>query len=129
MNNQCLGEKFFHMAHTILENKCELELSEVNIRKIKDLKINTKKSLIKSTAEVETIAVDIMAKICEDSADISQIHKLLDKKFAIKKESVKELVSAYLNLKKLLTKDQLCKLHGFCKAHAHTEEKEKSCRR
>ncbi len=26
MNNQCLGEKFFHMAHTILENKCELEL-------------------------------------------------------------------------------------------------------
>ena len=52
MHKQCLGSKFFHMAHTIFENQAELGFSEENLRKVKDLKINTKKSLIKSTAEI-----------------------------------------------------------------------------
>jgi hypothetical protein len=129
MDNPCLGEKFFHMAHSILENHSELELSEVNIRKVKDLMNNTKKSVIKSTAEIETITVDIMAKMWDDSPDGNQINKLLDKKYSVKKESVKELVSAFLSLKKILSKEQLCKLHGFCKAHAHSQQKEESCRR
>ena len=129
MNDQCLGEKFFHMAHSILENHSELELSEVNIRKVKNLKINTKKSLIMSTAEIETIAVDIMAEMWDASPDSNKINKLLDKKYSLKKESVKELVGAFLSLKKMLSKEQLCKLNGFCKTHAHAEQKEESCRR
>ena len=63
MHEQCLGEKFFHMAHVIFENQSELGFSAENLSKVKDLKINTKKSLIKATAEIDTIAVDIMAKM------------------------------------------------------------------
>ena len=127
MKNPCLDDKFFYMAHSILENHSELELSEVNVRAVKDLMNNTKKSLIKSTAEIETIAVDIMAEMWDASPDGDKINKLLDKKYTLKKESVKELVGAFLSLKKMLSKEQLCKLHGFCKAHAHAEDKEESC--
>jgi len=123
----CLGSKFFHMAHAIFENHEELGFSEENLRKVKDLKINTKKSLIRSTAEIEIIAVDIMAKMWEDSPDMAEINKLIDKKFTFKKEAMKELLSAFLSLKKMLSKEQLRKLHAFCKANAGVEEKEKSC--
>ena len=115
------------MAHAIFENQAELGFSEENLRKVKDLKINTKKSLIKSTAEIDIIAVDIMAKMWEDSADMAEISKLLDKKYTLKKESMKELLSAFISLKKMLSKEQLRKLHGICKANARPEEKEKSC--
>lgn len=127
MHKKCLSDKFFHMAHDILENQLELGLSAENFRKVKELKINTKKSLIKSTAEIDTIAVDIMAKMWEDSADMAEISKLLDRKYTLKKESMKELLSAFLDLKKMLSKEQLFKLQGICKAHAGAEEKEKSC--
>ncbi len=124
----CLGSKFFHMAHSIFENQAELGFSEENLHKVKDLKINTKKSLIRSTAEIEIIAVDIMAKMWEDSPDMTEINKLIDKKFTLKKEAMKELVSAFLTLKKMLSKEQLRKLHGICKNNPKPEEKENSCR-
>ena len=127
MHEQCLGEKFFHMAHVIFENQSELGFSAENLSKVKDLKINTKKSLIKATAEIDTIAVDIMAKMWEDSPDIAEINKLIDKKFTFKKDSVKELLAAFLTLKKMLSKEQLHKLHAICKSNPRAGEKESSC--
>ena len=124
----CLGSKFFHMAHTIFENHVELGFSEESLHKVKDLKINTKKSLIRSTAEIDIVAVDIMAKVWECSPDMTEINKLIDKKFTLKKESMKEILSAFLSLKKMLSKEQLSKLHGICKANKSSEEKETSCR-
>ena len=127
MHKECLSNKFFHMAHAIFENQSELGFSTENIHKVKELKINMKKSLIKATAEVETIGVDIMAKMWEDSPDMNDINKLLDKKYALKKESMRELLSAFVTLKKMLSKDQLCKLHSLCKANQRPEEKGKTC--
>ena len=127
MHSQCLGGKFFKIAHGILENKTELGLSDETFRKVKDLKISTKKELIKANAEIEIAAVDIMANMCESSADTTEINKLIDKKYTLKKESMKTLVSAFLNLKKMVTKEQMAKLHSMCKSHAGSEEKGKSC--
>lgn len=127
MHKECLGSKFFHMAHAIFENHEELGFSEEKLRRVKDLKINTKKSLIRSTAEIDIVAVDIMAKMWECSPDMTEINKLIDKKFTIKKESMKKLVSAFLTLKKMLSKEQFHKLHSICKANKSTEEKENSC--
>ena len=123
----CLSDKFFHMAHAIFENHEELGFSEEKLRKVKDLKINTKKGLIKATAEIDIVGVDIMAKMWEDSPNVLEINKLIDKKSALKRDSVKKLVSAFLSLKKMLSKEQLHKLHSICKANAKVEEK--SCSR
>ena len=125
----CLSEKFFHMAHAIFENHEELGFSKEKLLKVKDLKINTKKSLIRSTAEVEIVGVDIMAMMWECSPNIIEINKLIDKKFALKRDSMKKLVSAFLSLKKMLYEDQLYKLHSICKASAKVEGKENSCSR
>ena len=54
MNNKCcFAEKFFHFAHSILENHEELGLTDVDVKKVRDLKIGTKKSMIRNRAEVE----------------------------------------------------------------------------
>ncbi|MDO8662885.1 MAG: hypothetical protein Q7K98_06680 [Candidatus Omnitrophota bacterium] len=127
MHKQCLSNKFFKMAHAIFENQAELGFSDENLRKVKDLKLDTKKSLIKVNAEVETIAVDIMSKLWDDSPDMAEIAKLLDRKYTLKKESMKELLSAFVTLKKMLSKEQLRKLHSLCKAGSSAEEKERSC--
>jgi len=127
MHTQCLDGKFFCTAHSILENKSELGLSDEVFRKVKDLKISTKKDLIKAGAEIEISALDIMAKMWEDSADITEINKLIDKKYTLKKESMKLLVSAFLSLRKMVSKDQLHKLCAIRKSNARPEEKEKSC--
>lgn len=127
MHTQCLYSKFFCTAHGILENKSELGLSDEVFRKVKDLKINTKKELIKARAEIEISAVDIMAKMWEESADIAEINKLIDKKYTLKKESMKMLVSAFLSLKKLVSKEQFHKLCALRKSNARSEEKEKNC--
>lgn len=123
----CLGSKFFHMAHSIFENHEVLGFSEEKLRKLKDLKINTKKSLIRAAAEIDIVGVDIMAKMWEDSPSVLEINKLIDKKSALKRDSMKKLVSAFLSLKKMLSKEQLHKLHSICKANARPEEKEQSC--
>jgi hypothetical protein len=127
MHTECLCSKFFHIAHGILENKTELGLSDETFHKVKDLKISTKKDLIKAKAEIEITAVDIMAKMWEDSAELTEINKLIDKKYTLKKESMKTLVSAFVNLKKMVSKEQLNKLRTMCKSNARPEEKEKSC--
>ena len=55
------AEKFFHFAHSILENHEELGLTDVDVKKVRDLKIGTKKSMIRNRAEVELLMVDIIS--------------------------------------------------------------------
>ena len=126
MHTECLCSKFFHIAHGILENKTELGLSDEIFRKVKDLKMNTKKELIKAKADIEIIAVDIMANLC-DNSELAEINKLIDKKYTLKKESMKTLVSAFVSLKKMVSKEQLNKLRAMCKSSARPEQNQKSC--
>jgi len=109
------------MARTTLMNKSELGISENAFNKIKEIKINIKKDLIKSAAEVDLLAVDIKTKLWEAS-DINEISKLIDKKYEIKKESMKKLVSAMLHFKKAVTEDQLMKLHSMIRPEISAQQ-------
>ena len=62
-NKCCFAEKFFHFAHSILENHEELGLTDVDVKKVRDLKIGTKKSMIRNRAEVELLLVLWMSMI------------------------------------------------------------------
>jgi len=128
MNNKCcFAEKFFHFAHSILENYEELGLTDEDAKKIRELKIGTKKSLIRNTAEVELFTVDIIVKLHEDKPEISEINKLLDKKFDVKKAGMKKLIAAFIGIKKLLSKEQMKKMKAICKAGDHGQPKEEQC--
>ena len=128
-NKCCFAEKFFHFAHSILENHEELGLTEENAKKIRELKIGTKKSMIRNRAEVELLMVDIISSLYQDKPDVSEINKLVDKKFEIKKAGMKKLIAAFVGIKKLLSKEQMKQIKAICKAEGHSQSKEGQCRR
>ena len=128
-NKCCFAEKFFHFAHSILENHEELGLSEESVKKVRDLKIGTKKSMIRNRAEVELLMVDVIASLYQEKPDISAINRLIDKKFDVKKAGMKKLIAAFIGIKKLLSKEQIKQVKTICKSEARHESKEGQCRR
>ena len=128
-NKCCFAEKFFHFAHLILENYEEIGLTDEAAKKVKELKIGTKKSLIRNTAEAELLMVDIISSLYADKPDISEINKLVDKKFEIKKAGMKKLIAAFVGVKKLLSREQMKQMKAICKSEGHHQPKEEQCRR
>ena len=128
-NKCCFAEKFFHFAHVILENHEELDLTDVDVKKVRDLKIGKKKSMIRNRAEVELLMVDIISSLYQEKPDISAINKLIDKKFDIKKAGMKKLIAGFVGVKKLLSKEQMKQVKAICKAEGYHQSKEGQCRR
>jgi len=118
-----LEGKFSHKAHFLLKNKEELGLSDEQIGKIKDLKINAKKDSIRKNAEIEILAIDIKTGLWKDTVDSEALGKLIDQKYEIKKEKAKSAVNAYAALKNVLTEAQKDKLKGLCKKGIQKERK------
>ena len=123
----CLSDRFFHFAHMIVENKEELGLVEDTARKIRELKIQIKKDLIRDKADIEVIGVDVLAKLWDQKIDVEGIDRLLDTKYELKKGSVKRLIRAFAMLKDLLTPEQLRKAKAICKAEKRAERTEERC--
>ncbi|MFA5199643.1 MAG: hypothetical protein WC442_01860 [Candidatus Omnitrophota bacterium] len=109
-----MEERLFGKASFILENSEELGLSEEQITKIKAVKINAKKSIIKSDAEIELTALEIKEALGKETADLNNINTLIDKKYNIKSQKAKTLVNACVELKKILNKDQAKKIKDMC---------------
>jgi Spy/CpxP family protein refolding chaperone len=122
-----LQEKLMMKAHFLLKNKEELGLTDEQVAKIKALKINTKKALIKQKADIEIIAIDIKAALFEDTIDKVAVGKLIDQKYEIKKTSAKTLVNAMADLKTVLTDEQKEKCKELFKAKMEEWKSKKHC--
>ena len=117
MHAEGLDSKFFSKAHFIIQNQEELKLSDEQVGKIKDLKLSTKRGLIKIDAEIELIALDIKAQLMQDSIDTEAINALIDQKYELKKIKTKSLIASYAALKNSLSAEQkkaLKKLKKMC---------------
>lgn len=102
-----LESKFFWKAKFLLVHKDMLKLSDKQTEEIKDLKIATKKYLIKSKADIEIIAIDIKSNLFySDKINLKATEELVDQKYKIKKEKAKTLVRSYAKICDILTQDQ-----------------------
>ncbi|GAG18917.1 unnamed protein product [marine sediment metagenome] len=110
-----LGKKFFFKTHMVLKNQDELGLSDKQVKEIKDLKMKTKKDLIRKKAEIDLVALDIKVAMHEEQIDTGAIDKLIDQKYDLKKEKAKSLVGAYAAVKGTLTDEQKSKLKSLWK--------------
>jgi hypothetical protein len=108
-----IKDKFFRKAHFYLDKKAELGLTEEQVSKIENLKLSLKKDLIRNEADVEVLALDIKAKLMEDKVNASDVNGLIDKKYDLKKDAAKKTVSAFAELKTVLTDDQKTKAKGL----------------
>ncbi len=119
-----LDEMFFMKAHFIQENHEALGLSDDKVEAIKNLKLETKKMLIKQNAEIDIASLDIMAKLHDYPVDVDAADKLVDRKYELKKTETKNLVEAIAKLKSNLTKDQYDKMHKLWEAREKGERNE-----
>jgi hypothetical protein len=110
-----LESKFYKKAYLVYSNQDELGLSDEQAKKIKSLKMETKKDLIRKKAEIEILGLDIKSMLWEDVVNAEEINKLIDKKYELKKEKAKALVAAYATLKISLSEAQRDKLKELCK--------------
>jgi len=108
-----LDTKNFDKVRRALKSQEELGISDEQYEKLKTLKTNTKKDIIKRKAEIDIIGVDIKSKLGEDTIDTKSINKLIDQKYELKKARAKALVEAYAAFQNILTDDQKKKLKGI----------------
>ena len=101
-----LDDKFFHKASMVLKNKKELGLSDKQVSDLKSLTLDTKKSLVMKKAELEVLSLDIRSKLMDETIDTKAVNALIDKKYDLKKEKEKSLVTAFAALKNILTDEQ-----------------------
>ena len=123
-----LEEQFYHKAHFLLDNGEELGLSDDQINQIKELKLSTKKALITKDAEIEVLAMDVQAEMHKETIDKEALHRLIDKKYDLKKEKAKSIASAYAALKGIVTKEQKDKMKAIWKRCEKENEQYKKCK-
>ena len=109
-----LGGKFYYKVMMVIKNQEELGLSDEQVKKLKDLKLTTKKEAIRKKAEIDMLAIDIKAAMWEGVIDVNAVNVLIDKKYELKKEKAKALVAADVELKSILTEEQQKKLKSLC---------------
>jgi len=110
-----LEDKVEKKAQMILKNKDELGLSDEQVKKVKDLMLESQKETIKQNAAIETIALDIKSKMWGETVDAEAVNALIDKKYDLKKAKAKFSVTAYAQLKNILTEEQRDKLKELYK--------------
>jgi len=127
-----IKDKFFKNMKMIWMNQDDLGITAEQLKKIKTLKIDTKKDLIRKSADIDIIKIDIHSELWEDTIDVKKVNKLIDKKYNIKKEKSKSIVKAYVSLKELLTDEQKIKMKSLkkkCMSMPNTPKCMKQCLR
>ena len=110
-----LDKLLFYKFKLIMLNEKELNISSKQMEPIKDLMIATKKNIIRQDAEIEILALDIKAALLKETVDIEGINAIIDKKYNIKRNKAKTLITAYAELKNILTKDQVSMMKELMK--------------
>jgi Spy/CpxP family protein refolding chaperone len=110
-----LEGKFCQKVKAIYGNSDELGITDKQKDQLKALKNEFRKDIIRKTAEIDVLTIDIKAHLWLDPINTEAVNDLIDKKYAIKKDKTKASVKAIADLKKILTEDQKEKLKDYCK--------------
>jgi len=108
-----LDEKICYKAGFMMMNEEELGLSDEQVDKIKDIKMATKREMVKRGSEIDMVKLDIKEKMYEDKIDPADLDPLIDKKYELKKAKAKYLVRQYADLKGVLSDDQMKELKSL----------------
>ena len=105
-----LQEKVLHKAHFILEKEKELGLTQDQVKAIREIKVQAKKTKVELSAQAEIIGIDLFTEFHNDTVNLDKVNALIDKKFEVKKELAKKMAASFAQLKSVLTPEQKAKL-------------------
>lgn len=110
-HSQCpIANKFAMKSRFLLDHKDDIGLTDDQVRSIKDLKLRTEKDDIRQLADMKALKLDIESKLMEDKVDIEGTSALIDKGSAAASTAAKSNLTAYAQLKAILTPDQITKM-------------------
>jgi len=102
-----LAHKVFFKANFYLKNAEKLSLTEEQMAKIKEIKLNLQKEMLRNNAEIKAAKLDLANELHKEKLDSIKIPSLIDKEYELKKKLGKEAVKALIQIKSLLTPEQM----------------------
>lgn len=108
-----IANKFTMKSDFLLEHKTDIGLTDDQVKTIKDLKLQMEKDGIRQSADMKTAMLDLEAKLTEDKVDVEGTNAFIDKNFASASAAAKSNLNAYVQLKAVLTPDQLTKMKAL----------------
>jgi hypothetical protein len=93
----------------LLGNAEELGLSDDQMKKIKSIKMETKKQYILTKAQMEAGFIDLKMKLHEDTLDMEGLNAMADQFAAGFADATKKAIQNYAALKGVVTADQMAK--------------------
>jgi len=102
-----LSHKVFFRANFYLKNAEKLSLTEEQMAKIKEIKLNLQKEMLRNNAEIKAAKLDLSSELHKDKLDGIKIPSLIDKEYELKKKMGKEAVGALIQIKSLLSPEQV----------------------
>lgn len=108
--NQCpIVSKIMKKAKFFLKNQKEIGLSEDQVAQIKAIKMDTKKSSLRQSAEMEIFKMDIEDKLSDPKLDVEGLNSMLDQASSGWGTGAKASVATYVKLKAVLNEQQMAK--------------------
>lgn len=92
-----------------------LGISDDQMAKVKGLKHEAIKEIIRLKADIDIAALDIKSAMHEKSIDLDKVNKLIDQKYSAKTRIAKAYVKALSDIQSTLTDEQRAKLHDLKK--------------
>ena len=111
-----IAAKFFKKAKFFLQNSAELGLSDKQVADIKALKTEMKKAKIRGEAEMQIAMLDLDSLLHADPINQEAVGAFMDKAAAGMAQSGKASVKALVDLKAVLTAEQMAKAKALWKA-------------
>jgi len=115
--NPCpVATKVERTSHFLLEKKADLNLTDDQVKSIKDIQLQTEKSSAQQMADMKIFMLDLQSKLGDDKIDAEGTKALIDKNFAAFATDAKASVDAYAKLQSVLTPDQAAKVKEIWKS-------------
>lgn len=104
-------DKFYKAAKKALKERDQLRLNDSQVKQIKALLADVKKTLIRQDADIKALKVEINTLMWESPLELDKTNALVADKYDLKKKKAQYLVSSMDRLNKILTPDQRKKLY------------------
>ena len=101
--------KIMKKAKFFLKNAKEIGLSDEQVAQIKAIKMETKKTSIRTEAEMKIGMMEMEAKLSEPAVDVEGLNAMIDQAVAGMATGGKASVATYAKLKAVLSEAQMAK--------------------
>ncbi len=96
----------------------EIGLSESQLSRIRDIKFNTDKEVVKLRSDMELKEIDLRQELSKDNPDMTKVERLIKAKHAIMADIELAKVKEYMDVKRILSEKQIEKLKEIMRERA-----------